>query len=101
MLVRIRVGEIIDIGEAPAELWWTGQDASSVRNATGQYLAPALVGTPGEPRAATSRTHAATAANPYAKAAIEMALWSSIGQPPTCLSAHFSVAVRCMSQSSM
>lgn len=80
VLVRIRVGEIIGIGEAPAELWWTGEDASSVRNAIGHYLAPALVGTPAEPRAATSRMHAALAANPYAKAAIEMALWDAIGR---------------------
>ncbi len=88
MLVRIRVGEIIDIGEAPAELRWTGQDASSVRNATGQYLAPALVGTPAEPRAATSRIHAALAASPYAKAAIGVALWNSIGRRanlPLCI----------------
>ncbi len=80
VLVRVRVGDVVGVGEAPAELWWTGEDAASVRNAIERYLAPALVGGPAEPRAACIRMDAALAANPYAKAAIEMALWDAIGR---------------------
>lgn len=79
-LVRVRVGETIGIGEAPAELWWTGEDADSVRNAIHRYLAPALIGNAADPRQAVRRMDAALADNPYAKAAIEMALWDALGQ---------------------
>lgn len=80
VLVRVRVGEAIGIGEAPTELWWTGEDAASVRNAIQRYLAPALLSRPANPRAACRRMDAAVAANPYAKAAIEMALWDALGR---------------------
>ncbi len=80
VLVRVRVGDAIGIGEAPAELWWTGEDAVSVRNAIERHLAPALIGGPADPRSACARMDAALAANPYAKAAIEMALWDAIGR---------------------
>lgn len=80
VLVRVRVGDAVGIGEAPAELWWTGEDAISVRNAIERHLAPALVGGPADPRSACARMDAALAANPYAKAAIEMALWDAIGR---------------------
>ncbi len=80
VLVRVHVGDVVGIGEAPAELWWTGEDASSVRNAIERYLAPALVGGPAEPRYAVARMNAAIAANPYAKAAIEMAIWDAMGR---------------------
>jgi L-alanine-DL-glutamate epimerase-like enolase superfamily enzyme len=80
VLVRVRVGDVVGIGEAPAELWWTGEDATSVRNAIERYLAPALLGGPAEPRAACVRMDAALAANTYAKAALEMALWDAIGR---------------------
>lgn len=79
-LVRIRAGGLVGIGEAPAERWWTGEDAASVRNAIEQYLAPALVGRPIEPRAAVRAMDAALAWNPYAKAAVEMALWDLLGK---------------------
>ena len=32
-LVGVYAEGIVGIGEAPAELWWTGEDAHSVRNA--------------------------------------------------------------------
>ena len=79
-LVRVHAGGEIGIGEAPAELWWTGEDAASVRNAISRYLAPALIGAPLDPRAAASAMDAALAANPYAKAAVEMALWDLLGR---------------------
>jgi muconate cycloisomerase len=79
-LVLVHSGELVGIGEAPAELWWTGEDATSVRNAIERYLAPALVGSPHGIRSAVAAMDAALAANPYAKAAIEMALWDLLGK---------------------
>ena len=79
-LVRVRAGGLIGYGEAPAELWWTGEDASSVRNAIARYLAPAVCGARAEPRDAARAMDRALAGNAYAKSAIEMALWDILGQ---------------------
>lgn len=79
-LVRVHAGDFTGIGEAPAELWWTGEDATSVRNAIARYLAPPLIGSPLAPREAVRTMDAALSANPYAKAAIEMALWDLLGR---------------------
>jgi muconate cycloisomerase len=79
-LVRVHAGDYTGIGEAPAERWWTGEDATSVRNAIERYLAPPLIGAPVAPREAMIAMDAAYAANPYAKAAIEMALWDLLGR---------------------
>lgn len=79
-LVRVHADEFTGIGEAPAELWWTGEDATSVRNAIARYLAPPLIGAPLAPREAVRTMDAALAANAYAKAAIEMALWDVLGR---------------------
>lgn len=79
-LVRIRAEGLVGIGEAPAERWWTGEDASSVRNAIERYLAPALAGRPIEIRECARLMDAELAANHYAKAAVEMALWDVLGK---------------------
>lgn len=79
-LVRVHAGEITGIGEAPAELWWTGEDATSVRSAVARYLAPPLIGAPLAPREAVRTMDAALSANAYAKAAVEMALWDALGR---------------------
>jgi muconate cycloisomerase len=79
-IVRVHAGEFTGIGEAPAELWWTGEDAASVRNAIARYLAPPLIGAPLAPREAVRAMDAALSANAYAKAAIEMALWDALGR---------------------
>jgi L-alanine-DL-glutamate epimerase-like enolase superfamily enzyme len=79
-IVRVYAGEFAGIGEAPAELWWTGEDATSVRNAIARYLAPPLIGAPLAPREAGRAMDAALSANPYAKAAVEMALWDLLGR---------------------
>jgi muconate cycloisomerase len=71
---------VVGIGEAPAERWWTGEDAASVRNAIEQYLAPVILHQAVGPRSAHARMEAAVAGHPYAKAAIEMALWDALGQ---------------------
>jgi L-alanine-DL-glutamate epimerase-like enolase superfamily enzyme len=74
-LVLIHAGGLTGVGEAPAELWWTGEDAAGVCGAVSRYLAPALVGHAVGPREAAQRMNAALASNPYAKAAVEMAVW--------------------------
>jgi L-alanine-DL-glutamate epimerase-like enolase superfamily enzyme len=79
-IVRVHAGELTGIGEAPAELWWTGEDATSVRNAIARYLAPPLIGAPLAPREAVRTMDAALSGNAYAKAAIEMALWDVLGR---------------------
>ena len=79
-LVEVGAGGLTGVGEAPAERWWTGEDAASVRNAVERYLAPAVVGRPLAIRAAGHAMNRALAANRYAKAAIEMALWDLLGK---------------------
>jgi muconate cycloisomerase len=79
-LVEVGAGGLTGVGEAPAERWWTGEDAASVRNAVERYLAPAVVGKPVAIRDAGHAMNRALAANRYAKAAVEMALWDLLGK---------------------
>lgn len=79
-LVEVHAGGLVGVGEAPAELWWTGESAASVRHAIESYLAPAIVGLPLAVRPAAQAMNRALAANRYAKAAIEMALWDLVGK---------------------
>jgi muconate cycloisomerase len=79
-VVTVRAAGLVGVGEAPAERWWTGEDAASVRNAIERYLAPALIGRSIGVRAASAAMEGALADNPYAKAAIEMALWDLLGK---------------------
>jgi L-alanine-DL-glutamate epimerase-like enolase superfamily enzyme len=88
VLVRAHADGLTGIGEAPAERWWTGEDAASVRNAIDRYLAPSLVGFKGGVRDAIREMDTTLAWNPYAKAAIEMALWDLLGRAanlPLCV----------------
>ncbi len=79
-LVAVSAGGLTGVGEAPAERWWTGEDAASVRNAIERHLVPELVGMIVGPRAACARMESALAGNYYAKAAVEMALWDLLGK---------------------
>jgi L-alanine-DL-glutamate epimerase-like enolase superfamily enzyme len=79
-LVLVHAEGLVGIGEAPAERWWTGEDAVTVRNAVERYLAPALSAFTGGLRTAARAMDAAVAANPTAKAAVEMALWDVLGK---------------------
>lgn len=79
-LVEVHAGGLVGIGEAPAERWWTGEDAASVRNAIERYLRPVVLGAPLAPRQLTSAMNRALAANQYAKAAVEMAVWDLLGK---------------------
>ena len=69
------------VGEAPTELDWTGESLESCHHCITAYLAPALAGhDPLLVRRALAKMDAVVAANPYAKAAVEMALWDIIGK---------------------
>ena len=82
VLVVVRTNDGVEgLGEASPELDWTGEDIHSCWNCVRQYLAPALIGhDPLRIQAALDRMDAVIAANPYAKAAVEMALWDITGK---------------------
>jgi muconate cycloisomerase len=79
-LVRVHAEGLVGIGEAATDHWWTGEDAHSVRHAIESFLAPTLVGQAWGLREATGAMERALAGNPYAKAAIDMALWDLLGR---------------------
>ncbi len=69
------------LGEASPELEWTGEDLHSCWNSVRHHLAPALEGCdPIQIQSAADRMDRVIAANPYAKAAVEMALWDIAGK---------------------
>jgi L-alanine-DL-glutamate epimerase-like enolase superfamily enzyme len=80
VIVLVHAEGFTGVGEAPPELWWTGEDACSVRNAIDRYLVPALIGKSIGVRDAIDSMDSALAANQYAKAAIEMALFDLLGK---------------------
>ncbi len=79
-LVQVAAEGLVGLGEAPTEIWWTGEDAASVRWAIETHLAPALIGADIGVRDAIARMDRAMHGNPYAKAAIQMALWDLLGK---------------------
>lgn len=79
-LVVIRAEGLVGVGEASTERWWTGEDAASVRHAVQDFLAPVLVGDSPGIREATARMNASVVGHPYAKAAVEVALWDLLGK---------------------
>ena len=79
-LVEVEAAGVVGIGEAPTEIWWTGEDAPSVRGAIERHLAPALLGGPASVRDAAATMDRALFGNPYAKAAVQMALWDLAGR---------------------
>ena len=73
--------ELEGVGEACPEFDWTGEDLVSCHNCITRYFAPALVGADAlRVQQASARMDAALAGNPYAKAAVEMALWDLVGK---------------------
>lgn len=79
-LVEVHADGLVGLGEAPTEIWWTGEDAASVRWAIETHLAPALVGQSWGIRDAARRMDRAMYGSPYAKSAIQMALWDLLGR---------------------
>ncbi|MDA0704172.1 MAG: mandelate racemase/muconate lactonizing protein [Proteobacteria bacterium] len=82
VLVVVRTDDgMTGLGEASPELDWTGEDIHSCWNCIRYYLAPALIGhDPLRIQSAMDRMEAVIAKNPYAKAAVEMALWDITGK---------------------
>lgn len=79
-LVLVTAGGVTGIGEAATERWWTGEDAATVRHAVEGFFTPALVGKRIGIRQASWLMSAEAVGHPYAKAAIEMALWDLLGK---------------------
>jgi L-alanine-DL-glutamate epimerase-like enolase superfamily enzyme len=79
-LVFVTAGGLTGVGEAATERWWTGEDAASVRHAVEDFIAPELVGRRLGIRQALRVMDAATVLHPYAKAAVEIALWDLLGK---------------------
>jgi L-alanine-DL-glutamate epimerase-like enolase superfamily enzyme len=79
-LVFVTAGGLTGVGEAATERWWTGEDAASVRHAIEDFIAPELVGRRIGIRQALAVMEAAAAGHPYAKAAVEIALWDLLGK---------------------
>jgi muconate cycloisomerase len=81
-LVVVRTDEGIEgYGEASPEYQWTGEDDRSCHHFVTHYLAPLLVGRdPLRVQQAFDLMDAAISYNPYAKSAIEMALWDIVGK---------------------
>ena len=80
VIVRTDAG-LEGLGEASPELVWTGEDLQSCWNCIRNFLAPALEGHEAlHIQGALDRMDAVIAANPYAKAAVEMALWDIAGK---------------------
>jgi L-alanine-DL-glutamate epimerase-like enolase superfamily enzyme len=79
-LVFVTAGGLTGVGEAATERWWTGEDAASVRHAVEDFIAPELVGRRLGIRQALQVMDAATVLHPYAKAAVEIALWDLLGK---------------------
>ena len=82
VVVVVRTDEGIEgLGEASLELVWTGEDLTGCWNCIRNILAPALTGHEAlQIQGALDRMDAVIAANPYAKAAVEMALWDIAGK---------------------
>ena len=82
VIVVVRTDEGLEgLGEASLELPWTGEDLHSCFYCIRNHLEPALVGQdPLRIQNAISSMDALVAFNPYAKAAIEMALWDIVGK---------------------
>ena len=82
VIAVVRTDEGVEgIGEASPEYQWTGEDEHTCVTAIQNYLAPKLVGR--DPRRITENLAAMDSIlsyNPYAKSAIEMALWDITGK---------------------
>ncbi len=79
LLVEIETeGGLIGYGEGvtPGGPWWSGESIETMKALIDGYLAPAVVGlAAGEVQAARMAMNRVAARSPFAKAALEMALW--------------------------
>jgi muconate cycloisomerase len=73
--------EHVGLGEASCTPVWSGEDSTIAAHAIAQYLAPAVLDQdPRDIERLTLRLDGAIAANRFAKAAVEMALWDLAGK---------------------
>jgi L-alanine-DL-glutamate epimerase-like enolase superfamily enzyme len=80
VLVHTDAG-IVGLGEASCTPVWSGEDSVVAAHVIAAYLAPAIVGEdPRDVTRLTARMQSAVAANHFAKAALEMALWDLAGK---------------------
>ncbi len=82
VLVIVRTEDGVEgFGEASPEFQWTGEDEHSCFSTINTYLAPTLAGRdPLRIQENLAAMDAILAYNPYAKSAIEMALWDIAGK---------------------
>jgi L-alanine-DL-glutamate epimerase-like enolase superfamily enzyme len=82
LLVRVHTDEgITGLGEVSCTPRWSGEDQFTAAHFIEQYLAPQLEGQdPTEIERLSRMLRQALAANPFTKAALEMALWDILGK---------------------
>jgi muconate cycloisomerase len=84
LLVRVRTADgVLGLGEGvvPGGPWWGGESVESMKVCIDDYLAPLTVGEDAtRVEALRARMDRLVAANPFAKAALETALWDAWGR---------------------
>ena len=82
LLVKVHTDEgITGLGEVSATPRWSGEDRVTAAHFIADMIAPQLVGeNPLDLERLSQRLRRAVAANPFTKAAVEMALWDILGK---------------------
>lgn len=82
LLLKMHTDEgIVGLGEVSCTPHWSGEDQVTAARMIDQYLSPLLVGAdPTQIERITGVVRKAIAANPFTKAAIEMACWDILGK---------------------
>ena len=84
VLVRIGTGSgLAGIGEGvvPGGPWWGGESVETIKELIDRYLAPVITGQdPRQVRPLAARMQRALSGAPFARAAVEMALWDLAGK---------------------
>jgi muconate cycloisomerase len=89
LLVKVQTDEgLVGVGEASCTPRWSGEDQVTAAHLIHAYLEPLLLGEdPRQVQSLAQKFRLAFAANPFTKAAVEMALWDLAGKAagrPVC-----------------